>query len=119
MKKTFIHSNSFDPKLNMDSEVNLAPSMTIPDMSLTVQEIIDMYTRGQIPPVAMQNAIGYPDPDFDDLDPTQEPAFDIVDAHRMLAETKQKIEEAKRPKDQPFQKTIDDAIKEAESKKTE
>lgn len=107
----FRNSTTYDFETMTGGEINLLPSMTVPDMSLTIPEIIDRYTRGLPLSLNTLPAVGYDDPDFDDIDPTRDPAFDLNDAKRLSLEIQEKIN---KPKNQPFQKTIDDAL--AESK---
>lgn len=108
MNKTFLNPNTYDPTLHGRGEINLSPTMTVPDQSLTIPQILDMFTRGVDIENIYKNGVGYEDPDFDDLDPTQDPAFDLVQAKQMLEETKAKIKHR--------QTTIDEAI---EAKKRE
>jgi hypothetical protein len=65
------------------------PSMTVPDQSLTVAEILDRYTRGIAPPCAHTPI--YDDRDdlgFDDVNPVDRPDFDLsdIDANRRQLE---------------------------------
>jgi len=115
MNKTYLNSNTFNPRLHSDKEVNIGPSMTVPDQSLTIPQILDMYTRGISMDQLLKPSTGFDDPDFDDLDPTQDPAFDIIEAKQMLEETRAKIADAQKPR----QKTIDEAIDEAKKTDTE
>lgn len=112
MNKTYRTSNTYDFSKEC-GEKNLSPSLTVPDQSLTIPQILDLYTRGISIDNLLHPSTGFDDPDWDDLDPTQEPAFDIVQAKIMLEETKAKIAEARLPR----QRTIDEVID--ESKKAE
>lgn len=108
----FRNSTNYNYETMSGGEKNYLPSMTVPDMSLTIPEIIDRYTRGLPLSINPLPAVGYDDPDFDDVDPTRDPAFDLNDAKRLSSEL-----EYKKQQKQPTQKTIDDAIEEA--RKTE
>lgn len=96
MNKVFLNQNTYDPNVNGIGEVNVYPSLTVPDQSLTIPQILDMFTRGVNLGSILKDPIGYDDPDIDDIDPTQDPAFDIVQAKQMLIETRQKIEAEKK-----------------------
>jgi hypothetical protein len=82
---------SFDPAFEVCFEsVSDEPSMTVPDQSLTVSEILDRYTRGLAPPIARDPI--YDDRenlDFDDVDPVDRPDFDLSDVseHRLRLES--------------------------------
>lgn len=117
MNKVFLNQNTYNPEIHGIGEINLKPSVTVPDQSLTIQQILELFTRGIDPPSIMKNGVGYDNPDWDDLDVTQNPAFDIIDAKKGLDEIRAKIEESKKPKPQPLQKTLDDAISEAQEVK--
>lgn len=68
------------------NEVNSLPSMATPDLSMTVRDMVQRLARG----LPVTGAIGSPayseNPDFDDFDPTEDPAFDLADytTHAML-----------------------------------
>lgn len=96
----------FKTPYNFDSsdEVNYEvisnePSMTVPDQSLTVKEILERYTQGIPMDISMQdNDLEYDgdDPSFDDVNPFLDPAFDLSDLTdmelervRLLAEQEQ------------------------------
>lgn len=86
MNKTFLHSNCFNPAVHIDGEVNNEPSLTVPDQSLTIPEILDMYTRGLSIDQLIKPTVGYDDPSWDDIDPTLDPTFDVLSAKIQLDE---------------------------------
>jgi len=108
----FRNSTNYNYETMTGGEKNYLPSVTVPDMSLTIPEILDRYTRGLPLSLNPLPAVGYDDPDFDDVDPTRDPAFDLNDAKRLSYELEQKKQSQKQQKE-PTQKTIDDAIAEA------
>lgn len=79
--------------------INDEPSLTVPDQSLTVREILDRFTKGIPVDIGMQdNSLEYDgdDPSFDDVNPFLDPAFDLSDLTdmelervRLLAEQEQ------------------------------
>lgn len=97
---TFVNPYIYDPEENYRYEViSDTSSLTIPDQSLTVREILDRYTRGIPMDISMEdNDLGYDgdDPSFDDVNPFLDPAFDLSDLTdmelervRLLAEQEQ------------------------------
>lgn len=74
---------NYDPDCNL-GERNTKPSITVPDQSLTVEEIIDLYARGIGIDNIYHHGEGLDDPDFDDIDPTTNPSFDIIEAKKIL-----------------------------------
>lgn len=65
-------------------------SLTIPDQSLTIREIVERFVMGE--PTLGQRAVHYDEvEDFDNIDPTLDPAFDLADVSTISSE----IEEAK------------------------
>ena len=68
----------------MESELRTTPyppSLTIPDQSLTIREIIDRFSRGQ--DLNVMHSVYYDgvegEVDFDYIDPTLDPAYDLSD----------------------------------------
>lgn len=76
-------------------EVNTAESETVPNQAFTVTEILQRFSNGTLPNIVQP--VYYDDTDdFDNIDPTQNPAFDIVDAENILKEiNNNKIEREK------------------------
>jgi hypothetical protein len=88
---TFSTPYLFDPALPVCSEpVQTEPSMTVPDQSLTVSQLLDRYTRGLAPPIAHDPLYDdREDLDFDDVNPAERPDFDLSDLteHRLRMES--------------------------------
>lgn len=58
------------------------PSMTVPDMSYSIRELLARFTAGTMPPVGRQ--VYYEDnPDINNPDPLDAPNFDLVDAYEL------------------------------------
>lgn len=82
MFKTPYNFDSNDPK---HYETPTGVSMTVPDMSYSIQDLFERYRVGIPPEVALRPE--YPDgdnPDFDDLSPI-ETAQDLVDIDNEIA----------------------------------
>lgn len=79
--KTIIFQTNYNavPRLG---ESNNLPSKTIPGDSYTIRELMEKFARGQIPPIAKQTYFDDPE-DFDEIDPTKDPSFDLSDATQM------------------------------------
>lgn len=60
-------------------EINNEPSETVPNQSFTVGEVLLRFSNGTLPNIVQP--VYYDDnDDFDNVDITQDPAFDLVDA---------------------------------------
>jgi len=86
-------------------DLDYLTDMTVPNQSLTVQEIMERFTRGQsLPDITRRVSFDGSD-DFDSIDRTQEPDYDLSDATIDLAELKADIDAKrqakKRAKDAP------------------
>lgn len=55
-----------------------APSLSQPDMAYTVYELFERFANGVMPAVS-KVPVFEPDPDFDNVDVTMDPAFDLSD----------------------------------------
>lgn len=88
-------------------EHNFGSSVTVPDLHLSIQQILDNSSRGISNDQISRFPIGIEDPTFDDLDPTYDPAFDLVDAKKIMDNISEK-QRAKKQKEQEIQKAIDD-----------
>lgn len=64
-------------------------SMTVPDQSYTVRELLQKFTSGGMPDVAKVPQYEE-DPDFDDIDPTRLPDFDLADLTELQLELDQR-----------------------------
>lgn len=84
---------------NEDFEYPDPISVTIPDESYTIPEILEKYTKGIAPQVALHGFYESDTPDFDSIDPTKDPAFDIVDATELFNDFQNMISEKKAAKE--------------------
>lgn len=69
-----------------EGEVNDQPSVTIPDRSLSISEILHRFGMGVVP-MAQQGYFDETDDDFEE-DETRVPGFDFADAFNMEQELK-------------------------------
>lgn len=79
---------NFDPA-NWPGEINEEPSLTVPDQAYTVQELLEKFTSGGIPPVSLPGQYD-DDPSFDDIDPTRLGDFDLADLTALQIELAEK-----------------------------
>ncbi|MBA7539826.1 hypothetical protein ES705_32111 [subsurface metagenome] len=88
---------------SVDSEKNTGPSVTVPGQSYSVAELLNRHIAGNMPDVKRQE---YYDPEasFDNMDPTENPDFDLSDATVLADEIKIKIEEQKEKKKEKDEK---------------
>lgn len=66
-------------------------SQTVPDQSLSVEDILRRFTTGSLAPADIERDVKYgedvsPDEDFDNLDPRYDPDYDLVDAYNDAAQ---------------------------------
>lgn len=111
MKRFNTHWN-FTPKF---AEVNSGEIVTVPDHALTVHEILAKYAEGTLPSL-MKLGSGEENPDFEDVDETQVPNYDLVDAQMSMFE----LEQNKKLRDKLFEEQKqagEKAKKEAEKQK--
>jgi hypothetical protein len=57
---------------------NMEPSMTVPDQAISVSELLARYTRG-IAPSCARESYWDDNPEFDNVDPSEAPDFDLSD----------------------------------------
>ena len=75
-------------------EVNNGESETVPGQAYTVTEVVLRFNNGTLPNIVQP--VYYDDnEDFDNIDPTLNPAFDIVDAENILNDIKNNLEREK------------------------
>lgn len=75
----FVNRFTYDYTAHHVHEKVIGESETIPDQSYSIEEIITRFTGGIMPTV--NNRVFYDDdPDFDSIDPTMRPDYDLVDA---------------------------------------
>ena len=97
---TFVNRFTYDHKAPHVHENVIGESETIPDQSYSIQEIITRFTGGIMPTV--NNRIFYDDdPDFDSVDPTMRPDYDLIDALSDLEAISKQFEARKKEDDQP------------------
>lgn len=72
-----------------DTEVNNEPSMTVPDESFTIQEILEKFTRGVLPDIAMKNAMFDNQEEFDGFE--AENPVDITEVEEQLTEVNARL----------------------------
>lgn len=101
MKKKVINYLEYDFK-NQPGETNNQNSETIPGQAYTVTEVLIRFNNGTLPNI-VQPVYYDASEDFDNIDPTLNPAFDIVDAENILNDIKnnQKEREKINPKNSP------------------
>lgn len=88
MKKVFITQYNFDPT-KTPVEKTGKTVLTVPDMSLTVRDILKKHAAG-ISPAISQLPIWTENPNFDDFDPTYGD-FDLVDARELLTGVNERL----------------------------
>lgn len=80
-------------------ETPVGVSLTVPDQSMTIQEILRRFATGQTIGVGKQ--IYYDDlDDFDQIDPTLDPNFDLSDVSLIRNEIKEREIEAQAKRDE-------------------
>ena len=80
-------------------EINFTESETVPNQAFTVSEILLRFSQGTLPNIAQP--VYYDDmDDFDNIDPIQNPAFDLVDAENILNEINNNLKEREKNKQQ-------------------
>jgi len=70
-------------------ETNNEPSLTVPDQSYTIKELLMRFTSGGMPAIAKTGTYEE-DPTFEDLDPTRLGDFDLADLTELQIEFEQK-----------------------------
>jgi len=72
------------------------PSMTVPDMAMPMSEIMQRFMRGQELPIGVNTYFDSDngEVDFDSVDPTRDPAFDLSDYTSLNEDLKRKKSEA-------------------------
>lgn len=97
----------FDPAVPGYAEINDEPSQAVPDMSMTVQQLLARHLSGSLPDISKEF---YYDTDvsdplgFNNEDPFDSPNFDMVDLHAIqdnLSSLKARREASDLPVDPP------------------
>lgn len=73
-------------------ELNDEPSMTIPDLTLTIKDLYNRYRLGTLPAEFVRAVLYDESDDFDSIVSEQLENFDLVDADRELAKLRQKFD---------------------------
>lgn len=68
-------------------EINQEESVTVPGQAFTVKEVLLRFNNGTLPNI-VQPVYHDDIEDFDNIDPTLDPAFDLVDAENILNDIK-------------------------------
>ena len=96
----FVNRFTYDYKASHVYEKVIGESETIPDQSYSIQEIITRFTGGIMPTV--NNRVFYDDdPDFDSIDPTMRPDYDLVDALADMEALSNQFEARKKEDNKP------------------
>lgn len=88
--KKLVRAITFEPK-DHPGEKNDLPSLTVPDQSFTIAEILEKHTQG-IPLGILKQGSYSGTEDFDDFDETRRPDFDLVDAQDLTEQIGQVVE---------------------------
>jgi hypothetical protein len=90
--RTFL---TYTPAIDDDPEINNEPSLTVPDMALTIQDIMARHIQGKPLPTAPNLQYQSDDPDNSPLLPNVA-TLDLTDQQEMLYETYHNIAEGKK-----------------------
>lgn len=90
IKQNFIDQNTWLPEMAVTKIDSTLPSMTVPDMGYTIQELIERHRSGLLTDLA-QPAIYYDDQDFDSPDVEKLKHQDLQDQHEFIQNSKQQI----------------------------
>lgn len=92
--------------LKHPGEINTQESETVPNQAFTVKEVLLRFNNGTLPNIVQP--VYYDDTDdYDNINPTENPAFDLVDAENILKSinnNKKEREELKTKQNSPNQK---------------
>ncbi|UPW41907.1 hypothetical protein [Dipodfec virus RodF1_76] len=95
--------SKYDYDYTQDGVVPQGVSLTVPDQSLTLRQIVDRFSNGMIPPGLIHD-VQYDDPDVtidDDVSPLNNPNVDLIDIQeyeREYREIESRIAESERRK---------------------
>ena len=96
----FVTPYTYDPKSKICFEKpNLHESETVPNQTFTIQEIITRFTGGIMPNVNRKIEFDQEDlrnENFDAIDPTRRPDYDLVDAIYDIEDLTERFLERKR-----------------------
>lgn len=115
-KRKFFAACQID-KLNVSPVVDPGVSMTEPDQSLSIQQILKRVSEGKTTGLLDQSTLEYDDPNDNDFeDPTLQPGFDKLDMLQLStsSETEDNIDKIKvfnkRRKQKILEKNINDEV---------
>lgn len=91
MAKKKIHPFALNNVLRKP-EINLAPSNTVPDMSMSIEEIYRRSRTGTLPAEFVRQVLYDDDDDFDSVVSEYLPGYDLVDAQNEMIKLRQKFE---------------------------
>lgn len=98
-------------------ELNTMESETIPNQAYTVKEVLLRFNNGTLPNIVQP--VYYDDTeDFDNIDPTLDPAFDIVDAEIILKQINNNKKERDK-KESLQQKEVEESKEKQEEEPTD
>lgn len=126
MKTPYVTISNYDPAKHGHYERNTLKSMTIPDQSLTIREILERHVNGTLDNELYRAADDGWDEDDprteDDFDPSSDPTFDLVDAQNLLAwfNERKRLREAENAKQvESIEAVEDDKAKQSQAKDVE
>lgn len=100
-------------------------SLTQPDLAFTIQDLLDRFTRGSMPPIVKQGFFEE-NPTFDSFDPTRSGAFDLADAveekmflDARIKDRQKQYEEKVKAKQELAKKQQEEYVKWKETQKVE
>lgn len=91
-------SQNYDWKADK-GEISLLPSKTVPNEALSIAEILQRFTQGYEAP--RKQSYYSNTEDFEDIDPTRSPDFDLADAHEEMTALNARIRRAQTEKPKP------------------
>lgn len=102
---------------NSDFEKVDPVSITVPNEAYSLKDIIDKFSR-EYPKNLLRN--GYFDQEFDgedfeDIDPTRQPDFDLVDAYELREQINEKKKPVKQVKNSPELDQVENESQKAEN----
>lgn len=98
--------SKYDYDYTQDGVILDSHSLTVPDQSLTLRQIVDRFSNGMIPPGLIHD-VQYDDPDAtidDDISPLNNPNVDLIDMQeyeREYREIQGRLTESERRKQAP------------------
>lgn len=118
MNAQVINMFQYEPSAHTGESYKDVLSLTVPDQSLTVREIVTRFVNGQ--PVTGSHSVYYDNvDDFDVIDPTLDPSFDLADAtaiaNQLAESSARRLAKAKAHKEGTQRSGVDDAEASAEA----